>query len=126
MKALVFIAFLTIASTASLGQNFTSTGSMHYSRSQVKAMAESAKTSTEYRALHDYYSHLAATDQALADEEKQEWERRAANPTVYGKKYPTPVDSAHYLYDYYLQKAKTSEKEAQRYAQLAETAKLSN
>ena len=125
MKSLVFIAFLAIAETACIGQSAASTDSVHYTHAQVKNMVQSAKTSADYLALRDYYNHLAETNRSLADEEKQEWDRRAANPTVYARKYPSPVDSAHYLYDSYAQKAKASTDQAQRYEQLANEAKAS-
>lgn len=125
MKALVFIAFLSIAETACIGQSATSTNSLRYTRGQVKRMIKNAKTPADYLAVRDYYTSLAETNRVLADEEKQEWDRRAANPTVYAKKYPAPVDSAHYLYDSYVQKAKASAEQAQRYEQLAHDAKVS-
>jgi hypothetical protein len=125
MKALVFIAFLAIAETACIGQSATSTNSLHYTRTQVRSMVQNAKTSADYLVLHDYYNHLAETNRLLADEERQEWDRRAANPTVYAKKYPAPVDSAHYLYDSYVQKTKASAEQAHRYEQLAHEAKAS-
>ena len=125
MIALVSIAFLIIATTASTGQTATSTDSLHYTRSQVKSMIHDAKTSADYLTLRDYYNNLAETNRVLANEEKQEWERRAANPTVYAKKYPAPVDSAHYLYDSYVQKTTASAEQAQRYEQLAREAKAS-
>ena len=125
MKALVSIAFLIIATAASTGQTATSTDSLHYTRSQVKSMIHNAKTSADYLTLRDYYNNLAETNRLLANEEKQEWERRAANPTVYAKKYPAPVDSAHYLYDSYVQKTTASAEQAQRYEQLAREAKAS-
>jgi hypothetical protein len=122
MKALVFTAFLTIASTACIAQ----TTSQQYTHSQIKAMTRNAKTPADYLALRDYYNHQADVSNAQAAEEKREWERRMANPTVYARKYPTPVDSAHYLYDSYVQKAKTSADLAQHYEQLANAARPSN
>jgi hypothetical protein len=127
MKAPIFAAaFLAIASTASIAQNVTHAESTHYHHSQLKALIRNAKTPTDYLALRDYYSHLAKSDRILASEEKQEWDRRAANPIAYARKYPSPVDSAHYLYDSYSQSANAAESEAQRYEQLASTAKYTN
>jgi hypothetical protein len=126
MKAFMFAAFLTVASAAGSAQTSTSADSSHYTHSQVKAMIRSAKTPADYLALRDYYNHLAETNRALAAEEKQEWERRSANPMAYARKYPSPVDSAHYLYDSYVQSAKASADNAQQYDKLAGTAKVSN
>jgi hypothetical protein len=128
MKATLFAAaLLTIASTASLAQNVVHAEQpAHYSHSQLKALIRNARTSADYLALRDYYSHIAETDRNLAAEEKQEWNRRAANPVAYARKYPSPVDSAHYLYDSYSQSANTAESEARRYELLAKTARDTN
>jgi hypothetical protein len=122
MKAFLFAAaFLTITSMTSLAENAPSTEPAHYSHSQIRSLIRSAKTPAEYLVLRNYYSQVAETDRRLAAEEKQEWDRRAANPVAYGRKYPSPVDSAHYLYDSYMQKAQASAEEAERYAKLAQT-----
>jgi hypothetical protein len=123
MKATLFAAaFLTIVTTASLAQNATSTEPTPTTQAQVKSLVRNAKTPADYIALHDYYAHAAEIDRAKAAEAKQEWERRSANPVAYGRKYPTPIDSAHYLYESYQQSADAAAAKAQRYQQLAESA----
>jgi len=124
MKVTLFTAaFLTILSTASLAQNAESTESANITSSQAKSLARSARTSADYLILRNYYAHLAQAENLKAAEEKQEWERRAANPAVYARKYPSPVDSAHYLYDVHLQNAKAAAAQAGRYEKMAASAK---
>jgi hypothetical protein len=124
MKATLFAAtFLTILSTASIAQNAVSTDNASLTNAQAKTLSHNAKTPEDYLALRNYYAHVSQVESAKAAEEKVEWDRRAANPTVYARKYPSPVDSAHYLYDSYLHTAKVSAAEAKRYEQLAMSAK---
>ena len=121
MKATLFAAaFLTIVTTASLAQNATSTETTT-TRAQVQSLVKNAKTPADYLALHDYYAHAAEIDRAKAAEAKQEWERRSANPVAYGRKYPTPIDSAHYLYESYQQSADAAAAKAQHYQELAQS-----
>jgi len=124
MRVTLFTAaFLTILSTASLAQNAVSIESNNVTSSQAKSLVRSAKTAADYLTLRDYYAHLARVEGLKAAEEKQEWDRRAANPAVYARKYPSPVDSAHYLYDAHLQSAKAAAAAAERYEKLAAAAK---
>jgi hypothetical protein len=119
MKATLFAAaFLTILSTASLAQNAVNTETTITS-AQAKALARNAKTPAEYLMLRNYYAHVAQVESQKAAEEKQEWDRRAANPAVYARKYPNPVDSAHYLYDSYSENARAAAAEAKHYDELA-------
>jgi len=77
------VAFLTIFSTVSFAQSAVSTEPATVTHTQAKALARSAKTPAEYSSLRNYYFHLAQKESLKAAEEKQEWDRRAANPTVY-------------------------------------------
>ena len=124
MKFTLFAAaFLTILSTASLAQNAGTTGPINITRAQARTLAHNARTPAEYLTLRDYYAHVAQAESLKAAEEKQEWDRRAANPTVYARKYPSPVDSAHYLYDSYAENARVAAAEAKHYDELALSAK---
>jgi hypothetical protein len=124
MKVTLFAAaFLTILSTASLAQNAATAESVNYTSAQVRVLVHNARTPAEYKALRDYYAHLADVDSLKASDEKREWERRAANPVAYARKYPSPVDSAHYLYDSYSASAKAAANEAARYGKLAASVK---
>jgi hypothetical protein len=127
MKATLFAAaFMSILSTASLAQNAVSTEPVTITHTQAKALIRTAKSPADYLTLRDYYAHLAHGESIKAAEEKQEWDRRAANPGVYARKYPSPVDSAHYLYDAHLESAKVAAAEAIRYEKLAMFARESN
>ena len=127
MKVTLFAAaFLTILSTASLAQNAVNTDPSTITPTQARALRSTAKGPADYLALHNYYAHLAQVENVKAAEEKQEWDRRAANPMVYARKYPSPVDSAHYLYDAYLESARSATAEASRYEKLATSMKENN
>lgn len=120
---LLAAAFLTILSAASFAQNDVNTGSIHITRAQAKTLARNARTPEEYLTLRDYYTHMAQAESLKAAEEKQEWERRAAIPTVYARKYPSPADSAHFLYDSYVENARVAASEAKHYDELAQAAR---
>ena len=120
MKATIFTAaLLTIIATASFAQTTVPTGKTPYTQTQIKPLIRTASTSADYMILRDYYTQKAETARLQAAEEKREWERRSANPVAYGRKYPTPIDSAHYLYESFLQSADASQAQAERYGKLA-------
>lgn len=127
MKATLFAtAFLIILSTVSFAQNAVNSDAVNMTHAQAKALVRTAKTPEDYLALRNYYAHVAQVESLKAAGEKAEWNRRAANPLIYARKYPSPVDSAHYLYDSYSENAKISASEAKRYEQLAMGAKNNN
>jgi hypothetical protein len=96
-----------------------SSSDTQYTQAQLKQLAKNANTLTQYQALASYYDAQQKRNLARATEEKQEWERRSANVMLTAAKYPRPVDSAHYLYDYYTYKAGEAGQLAAKYAQLA-------
>jgi hypothetical protein len=120
MKGIVVAAILCFlgASTAGAQTTTTAAAKAHYTRAQLRSIVANAKTPADYNALRDYYSHAAELSRIKAAEEKQEWDSRKAYPQ---RKYPSPVDSAHYLYDYYLQDANTETAKADHYQQLAQS-----
>jgi len=77
----------------------------HYSNSHLKQMMREAHTPEQYSALASYYSSSRQDFLQKAAEEKLEWERRSQNVMSVAAKYPRPVDSARYLYEYYIQEA---------------------
>jgi hypothetical protein len=85
-------------------------------------MMQDAHTPAQYGVLSAYYATQQKDFQAQADTEKQEWARRSANIMLTAAKYPRPVDSAHYLYDYYAYKAAEAGQFAARYSKLANPA----
>ena len=77
----------------------------HYTNSQLKQMMREAHTPEQYSALVAYYSSRRQEFLQKSAEEKLEWERRSQNIMSIAAKYPRPVDSARYLYEYYMQEA---------------------
>jgi len=92
----------------------------HYKHAQLKQMAREAHTPEQYKVLAGYYASRHAYYLQQAAEEKQEWVRRSQNvPVVAANKYPRPVDSARYLYEYYMSKAPEAGELAAKYGQMA-------
>ncbi len=121
MKGIVVAAIFCVFGASMGGAQTTTTtaeAQAHYTRAQLRSIVANAKTPADYSALRDYYSHAAELSRVKAAEEKQEWDRRKAYPP---RKYPSPVDSAHYLYDYYLQDANAKAAKADHYQQLAQS-----
>jgi hypothetical protein len=120
MKRIIVTAILCFLGASTSGaQTATPAGAKaHYTRAQLRSIVTNAKTPAEYNALRDYYSHAAELSRIKAAEEKQAWDSRKAYPP---RKYPSPVDSAHYLYDYYLQDARAETAKAVHYEQLAQS-----
>jgi len=85
----------------------------------LKQTAREAHTAAQYSALADCYEKMQKEYLEKAAQEKQEWERRSQNVTATAAKYPRPVDSARYLYEYDLSRASEAEKMHMKYSQLA-------
>src|ERR1035441_5289794 len=84
-------------------------GEKHYTHAQLKNLLQDAHTPEEYNSLALYYGNLQKHYLLVAAEEKREWERRSQNVMGTFAKYPRPVDSAHYLCEYYGLKATEAE-----------------
>jgi hypothetical protein len=91
----------------------------HYTRAQVKELARDAHTPAQYSALAAYYGAQQRDYLRQAAEEKQEWIRRSQNIVSIAAKYPRPVDSARYLYEYYATMAAESGRLAAKFSQLS-------
>jgi len=91
----------------------------HYTQAQLKQMARDAHTPEQYNALAGYYEKQQSDYLHQATEEKQEWVRRSQNIVSIAAKYPRPVDSARYLYEYYAYKAAEAGQLAAKYSQLS-------
>ena len=116
------LCLLSLAlATAGSAQTVSSSngGDTHYTKAQLKRMAADAHTPSQYEALAAYYGKRQTDFMAQAAEEKQEWARRSAHVVLTAAKYPRPVDSAHYLYDYYTNEAAEAGQLAAKYNQLA-------
>ena len=66
--------------------------------------ASFSQSPNQYKTLATYYNKEQKKYQLLANDEKKEWIRRSQNIVGIEAKYPRPVDSARYLYDYYTYK----------------------
>jgi hypothetical protein len=99
---------LSLALVAAVGAQSAASSSdagTHYTKAQLKELAQNAHTPAQYAVLADYYQQRQADYLRQAAEEKKEWERIGQNITGAQAKYPRPVDSARNLYEYYMYKA---------------------
>jgi hypothetical protein len=87
-----------------------------YTTAQLKQLARDAHTPEQFSALAGYYGKQQKNFLQLAAEEKLEWERRSQNIMSIAAKYPRPVDSARYLYEYYSYKAAEAGQLAAKYS----------
>lgn len=92
----------------------------HYTRAQLKQLTHEAHTPEQYKNLAGYYEKRQQDYLQQAVEEKKEWERRNQNIMGVAAKYPRPVDSARYLYEYYVEMATEAGALSAKYNQLAE------
>lgn len=122
MKSTIFAAGIVAVALASLGN---ATGEVpsagigdHYSQAQLKQLALDAHTPDQYKALASSYTKQQAYFLQQAAEEKLEWDRRSTNVMGANAKYPRPVDSARYLYEYYAYKASEAGALSAKYARL--------
>lgn len=122
-KANSVYALVFVLSTIGSAQRSTSSAvtATHYTQAQLKSMVRDAHTPTQYAALASYYTEQGNAYLTKAAEEKQEWDRRSVNIVLTAAKYPRPVDSAHYLYDYYSRAAQDAQRQAAKYRQLADS-----
>lgn len=91
----------------------------HYSHRQLQQLIRDAHTPEQYRTLATWFRSQEKIFNDKAAVEKQEWDRRKAMTASPALKYPTPADSAHNLYDYYLAKAHDMALRASDYEQRA-------
>jgi hypothetical protein len=100
--------------TASSAENGT-----HYTQAQLKELTRDAHTPAQYSALAKVYGNQQNNYLQKAAEEKQLWIQRSQNIVSIAAKYPRPVDSARYLYEYYSTMAAESGQLAAKYDQLS-------
>jgi hypothetical protein len=89
-----------------------------YTTAQLKQLAHDAHSPEQYSTLAGYYGKQQKDFLQLATEEKLEWARRSQNIVSIAAKYPRPVDSARYLYEYYSYKAEEAGQLAAKYSQM--------
>jgi hypothetical protein len=103
--------------TASSAENGT-----HHTQAQLKELAREAHAPAQYSALATFYGNQQNNYLQKAAEEKQLWIQRSQNIVSIAAKYPRPVDSARYLYEYYSTMAAESGQLAAKYGQLSSPA----
>jgi hypothetical protein len=123
MKNNLFAACIlsfTLAGVANAQAPASSTeNGTHLTQSQLKELARNAHAPEQYSALATIYSNRQKDYLQQAADEKQEWIRRSQNIVSIAAKYPRPVDSARYLYEYYSTMAAESGQLAAKYGQLS-------
>lgn len=113
---LVALAFAPLTSIAVSAQP-ASADQPHYTHRELKHLIRDARTPEQYRALASWFRSQQQIFNDKAAAEKTEWARREAITASPVLKYPTPADSAHNLYDYYLAKANEMANRARTYEQ---------
>lgn len=86
---------------------------------QAKRMRQEARTPDQFKALSVYFASRQADFAAKAASEYAEWTRRSQNIVSIGAKYPRPVDSSRYRYEYFTLMAAESGQQATRYSELS-------
>jgi parvulin-like peptidyl-prolyl isomerase len=87
-------------------------------QAEVNQLVREAHAPDQYKALASYYGQEQSKYLQLAADEKKEWERRSQNTSSIAAKYPRPVDSAKYLYEYYAYKASENSALEAKYSHL--------
>ena len=123
MKRILFASSMLWFALAGVGNAqgsaSTATASEHYSQAQVNQLVRDAHSTEQYKALADYFLDRQNKYLRQAADEKQEWVRRSQNVTVLAAKYPRPVDSSRYRYEYFTYKAAQAKELAERFGKLA-------
>lgn len=120
--ASVVLVFAVATSGSAQQQTGSTSATSHYTRAQLKQLVHNAHSQEQYEALTKYYRGQQNVYLGEAAQEKQEWIRRSQNVMAVAAKYPRPVDSARYLYEYYADQARRAGQSAEQYQQLAVTA----
>jgi hypothetical protein len=116
----ILIPLFAIAAATGAQTTVSSQGNnTHYTQAELKKLAQEASTPSQYATLAAYYAEQQRKYTAQAAEEKLEWARRSQNIMVVAAKYPRPVDSARYLYEYYTYKATEAGQLTAQYEQKA-------
>jgi hypothetical protein len=117
--AVILVSLACGYPSLSLAQSTQNSTAKRYNRSELKQQIATAHTPEQYQALASYYRQEERSFRAQQAAEAILWEQRAQNTTSTARKYPRPVDSAHYRYDYYGHEADRSAQQSAYYEQLA-------
>jgi hypothetical protein len=86
---------------------------------QLKEMIRGARSVEQYQTLAGYYRSRQQSFEQKAQSEKVEWERRSQNIVGPAAKYPRPVDSSRYRYEYFTYEAQQMSQQAVHYEMLS-------
>ena len=89
-------------------------------------MVQSAHTTEDYLTLASYYRWRQQQFDEQAQSEKIEWARRAANGYLAATKYPNPVDSSKYRYEYFEYESQKMGQQAAHFEGLSASAGRTN
>jgi hypothetical protein len=124
--ATTILALAIVCAGSTLGMASSAETSDHYAQAKLKDLKQEPHTSGQYQTLAHYYGERQKKSLQQAAEAKAEWERRSYNIMGVLAKYPRPVDSALYLYEYYTAKAEEFETLEAKYRNMAESATFVN
>jgi hypothetical protein len=114
-KVVTIFALLLQASTCSI----LAQSSKHVSSKELSQNVKQAQTAAQLHAAAEAYRSEGFKFRNDAQQENVELARRIEQTGGRTLKYPSPVDSARYLYQYDIAKADAMENEAQRIDALA-------
>ena len=117
--AATLLTFALAGMGSAQGASPAAASGAQYTQAQIEQLAHNANTPEQYSVLAGYYGKQHKDYLQQAAEEKQEWIRRSQNIVSIAAKYPRPVDSARYLYEYYTYKASEAGSLAAKYELLA-------
>jgi hypothetical protein len=123
-SVLAFAVAVGVACAESTG-SAGSAVSANYSSGELKAMMRNAHTQQDDQMLATYFRGRQQSFEQKAQAEKVEWDRRSQNVTSVSEKYPRPVDSSKYRYEYFTYEAQQMSQQAAHYEQLTATASAS-
>jgi hypothetical protein len=119
LAALCVLSFGLATVGSAQAPNSSAQPGAQLTKAQVKQLVREAHTPEQYNALARYYSAQQKSFLQQADDEKKEWIRRSQNIVSVAAKYPRPVDSARYLYEYETYEASEAGQLAAKYNRLA-------
>lgn len=126
-KLLIATAALVCAAAALTVRAESANSSVQdLSRADVNRMIKSAHSTDDYRTLASYYRSRQQQFEQQAQSEKAEWERRSAIPALAAAKYPNPVNSSKYRYEYFESQSQEMGRQAAHFEGLSATAAKSN
>ena len=120
MKFISTTALIATLSIASLGRGYADdSANSQYSKAELYKLVRGAHSAGQYRALAKYLRAQESGFKQKAQAEKVEWDHRAQNVTGIAAKYPRPVDSSRYRYEYFIYEAEQMDQQASHYEALA-------